>query len=65
MFWWDTKGPGVVKPSERHDGKRLRSATVAGNRDGLPDRRIVHRWRKKLNEPDKHEGFGSSGTGVG
>jgi ParB family chromosome partitioning protein len=47
VFWWDTKGPGA-----NHGGKQGRGSETLR---GLPDKRQVHRWRKKLNDPDKFE----------
>jgi hypothetical protein len=53
VFWWDTqaeknKGAAV----KRCDGS-VTALTLGAN--GLPDRKIVSRWRHKLNVPDKFE----------
>jgi len=49
VFWWDTKGPGKEGRGNVSGRKHFAGA------DGLPDRLTVHRWRKKLNEPNKFE----------
>jgi phage N-6-adenine-methyltransferase len=52
VLWWDTQ---VEKQDGRPSDKRRGSATLIAGRDGLPDRSSIHRWRVKLNDPDKFE----------
>ncbi len=52
VLWWDT---AVEKQHGRPSEKRDRSETLIAGRDGLPDRTTIHRWRSKLNDPDKFE----------
>lgn len=52
--WWDAqekdKGGGDVRNTRR------RSATgVQAGKDGIPERYVIERWRKKLKEPAKFE----------
>jgi hypothetical protein len=50
---WDTQ---AKKAKNQHDA-RSRSATgshIAG-KDGLPDRYVTARWKKKLDQPEKFE----------
>jgi ParB family chromosome partitioning protein len=47
VFWWDTKGPGT-----NHGGKQNRGSGIL---PGMPDAKVVHRWRGRLNDPDKFE----------
>lgn len=46
VFWWDTKGPGT-----NHGGDRKTSRSPIGDLDAENLKRIVHRWRKRLNDP--------------
>ncbi len=60
VFWWDTKGPGSIdtrlsQPGPGRGKRRPRSETPFSSDDSLPDRRVVHRWRQKLNDPQKFE----------
>ncbi|HEY6380746.1 MAG TPA: DNA N-6-adenine-methyltransferase [Pseudolabrys sp.] len=52
VVWWDTGGPGV-----NHGGNRRRPSSKSKIGDFEPEdwKRIVHRWRTKLNDPDKFE----------
>lgn len=53
VFWWDThveKSKGAAEPRRSRSG----TALTAGE-NGLPERKTIHRWRQKLNDPDKFE----------
>jgi DNA N-6-adenine-methyltransferase (Dam) len=52
VVWWDTQ---AEKQDGRPTRKRFRSETLIAGRDGLPDRLTIHRWRVKLNDPEKFE----------
>jgi ParB family chromosome partitioning protein len=58
VSWWDNnvekdKGGGDVR---RHN-TRSRSGTsvLTAGKNGLPERKTIHRWRLKLNDPEKFE----------
>jgi ParB family chromosome partitioning protein len=56
VFWWDTqakkdKGGGDVRNTRRRSVTGVQTA----GRDGLPDRSVIDRWRRKLNDPDRFE----------
>lgn len=54
VYWWDTQ----VEKSKggRPEKTRSRSATgFEAGKEGIPDRYVIDRWRKKLNDPDKFE----------
>lgn len=55
VFWWDTQAEKAQ--GQRTDLKpRSGSATKSqAGRDGLPDRSVIDRWRRKLNDPDRFE----------
>ena len=52
VFWWDTH-------AEKAEGNRYgrnRSVTaIKAGENGLPDRMMISRWRRKLNDPDAFE----------
>lgn len=60
VFWWDTKGPGAKSQGQRTD-LQLRGRSVAkfpeAGKDGLPDTKVVSRWRAKLNDPQSFEKY--------
>lgn len=53
VFWWDTqaeKDKGAAQP------RRNRSVTaLRAGRDGIPERMVIDRWRRKLNDPARFE----------
>jgi phage N-6-adenine-methyltransferase len=54
VFWWDTQA--AKAQGQRTDKLRSRSATKSqAGTNGIPDRYVIDRWRKKLNDPDKFE----------
>lgn len=54
VFWWDTH---VEKDKGgRPETTRSRPETgLRAGQNGLPDRKTIHRWRQKLNDPGKFE----------
>jgi ParB family chromosome partitioning protein len=59
VCWWDSQvekqqgARGDTRPNERRsrsDTPRLQAGT-----NGLPERKTIHRWRQKLNDPEKFE----------
>ena len=54
VLWWDTKGPGKVGAGRPIIGAGLPRLTKAGEA-GLPDRKVVSRWRQRLNTPEAFE----------
>lgn len=55
VFWWDThatKDKGG-RPQKTRRGSATGIHTAGKN--GLPDRSVIDRWRRKLNDPDKFE----------
>ena len=64
VFWWDTqakKAQGIHSIAGPGRGKKQKSASQAcdallvAGRHGLPERYVIERWRRKLNDPDKFE----------
>lgn len=56
VTWWDhhaAKAEGGDKKSIEYH--RSRSGTVIAGENGLPERKIIHRWRAKLSDPEKFE----------
>jgi len=56
VFWWDTqaakdKGGGDVRNTRRRPATGVQTA----GKNGIPERSVIDRWRRKLNDPDKFE----------
>jgi ParB family chromosome partitioning protein len=53
VIWWDTAAEKNKGAAVKRSDRSVRALTLG--RHGLPDPRVVSRWRQKLTDPDKFE----------